>query len=206
MVHKSSSCHTVEDLDVGSTVLAYNDTQSLSGFHCAALFVDKLLSDGKLTITPSKNVFRELRRTGGHVNSVKALTDGLADVCALDCCVWSHLRRTKPTLLRSLRPLKGGLLGPHPVQPVVASKRLSPELCKRITAAFVSLNQQVLAGLHVSHYAVVTDSHYAPIRQQLSKSVCVKRMLSQIADSDTFESTPSAAADADVTKDSEDRE
>ena len=201
MVRAQSSCRTANDLDIGSTVLAYNDTGSLSGFHCVAFFVDKLIREKKV-VAASQKLFHSLTGTGGHAKSVKAVADGIADVCALDCCVWSNLRRTNPASLRSLRPLKDGLLGPHPVQPVVASKRLSPELCKRITAAFVSLTQHVLAEANMSHYTAITEDHYAAVRKQLNNSTSVKSMLAQIAASETSRATP----DAVVTGDTEDHE
>ena len=197
MVNVSSSCRTVDDLDIGSTVLAYNDLGSLSGFHCVAFFVDKLIRERKL-VAASPKLFRSLKCSGGHVKSVKAVADGLADVCALDCCVWSNLRRTDSASLRSLRPLKGGLLGPHPVQPVVASKRLSPGLIKRITAAFVSLTQPVLTGANMSHYTAITEDYYAVIRKQLDNSTSVKHMLAQIAASETSQATADAVVEDDT--------
>ena len=49
--------------------------------------------------------FNEILITGAHVGSAQALAEGAADVAAIDCVTWAHLRRHRQDLTKGLRVL-----------------------------------------------------------------------------------------------------
>jgi ABC-type phosphate/phosphonate transport system substrate-binding protein len=154
--------------DLRGCALAYNDKQSLSGYHCVEFRVYDEIAGPSGADLPLGPFFGRSLCTGGHAKSVAAVKRGDADVCALDCAVRDALMRNDPEALSGLRPLAGGRLGPHPAQPVVASTRLPAELRQRIADAFVRLESELLRGMHSLGYRSVTDATYARIREKLA--------------------------------------
>ncbi|MBN9079634.1 MAG: phosphate ABC transporter substrate-binding protein [Rhizobiales bacterium 65-79] len=67
---------------------AYNGTDSMSGY--LALERDLAALGERMTIFP------ETLETGGHRASIKAVAEGLADVCAIDCRSWDMAKRFEP--------------------------------------------------------------------------------------------------------------
>jgi len=157
MVRRDSPYNCVADLE--NSIFAYNDEQSLSGFHC----VEFLLEEEKM----KTHFFRKTIATGGHAKSLVAVQNGVADVCALDCCVWQHLLQTDPDKLKNIRPLSDGRLGPHPAQPIVASNRVSVEIQDRIRKAFIALSPLLLSSINAESYITVSDQDYQRIRMKL---------------------------------------
>lgn len=63
--------------------------------------------------------------TGAHVDSVRAVQDGRADVASIDGVTWAHLRRLAPELVAGLHEIGHG---PRvPTLPVVAGPRLGDD-------------------------------------------------------------------------------
>jgi len=63
--------------------------------------------------------FSEMVVTGGHEASVRAVAGGDADVAAIDCVTWAHLRNLRPHAVRGLRVL--GWTEPSPGLPLITS-------------------------------------------------------------------------------------
>lgn len=75
----------------GCTV-AFNSRDSMSG--CLAL---------RLVFAPYQAAFASAIETGSHVASLKAVQDGTADVCAIDCVTVALLRKHRPSALEGLQ-------------------------------------------------------------------------------------------------------
>jgi ABC-type phosphate/phosphonate transport system substrate-binding protein len=68
--------------------LAYNGSDSMSGY--LALKRDLNAAGGSMTM------FGETVETGGHRASIRAVAEGLADICAVDCRSWDLAKRFEP--------------------------------------------------------------------------------------------------------------
>lgn len=73
---------------------AVNNPDSMSGMLALKLVFAPLASQGRF--------FGEVIETGGHVNSLTAVRDGRADVCAIDAVCVGLARRHRPDLLDGL--------------------------------------------------------------------------------------------------------
>lgn len=124
-VHRDSDVTTLHHLQ--HRTFAYNDGASLSGYHCLRFFLQSYCSscgsgsglddapDHALTLP----VFSRIMATGGHLQSLKAVSAGLADTCCIDCEVLARLRSASAsdpalaTLLATVRPINLPLTGPR---------------------------------------------------------------------------------------------
>ncbi|MFW9259508.1 phosphate/phosphite/phosphonate ABC transporter substrate-binding protein [Nostoc sp. CALU 546] len=136
-------------------------------------FVDKLSTSGylmplatfkKLGIDDNRN-FAQVLYAGSHSNSMAALEDGIVDAAATN--ISSYLKRQKTG---KLTPQNSRILwesAPIPNSPIVVSKKLSPELIKRLKQAFISSPEglQDIIGTESAGYTLVTPSDYTPIEQ-----------------------------------------
>ncbi|MHC0066497.1 substrate-binding domain-containing protein [Nostoc sp. UIC 10890] len=136
-------------------------------------FVDKLSTSGylmplatfkKLGIDDNRN-FAQVLYAGSHSNSMAALEDGIVDAAATN--ISSYLKRQKNG---KLTPQNSKILwesAPIPNSPIVVSKKLSPELIKRLKQAFISSPEglQDIIGTESAGYTLVTPSDYTPIEQ-----------------------------------------
>lgn len=68
--------------------LAYNSTDSMSGYICLGWDLS-LLGE-------NLDIFSEYIETGGHRNSIIAVAQGRADVAAVDCLTWQLAKRFEP--------------------------------------------------------------------------------------------------------------
>ena len=99
VVRRNSTIRTLKDLR--GSVFAFNDETSLSGFHCVRYWHSRFVDHSRVPF------FSSCIRTGGHVNSLKALLSGRADVAAIEnlkqiqprisTCVHFHLNCELPT-------------------------------------------------------------------------------------------------------------
>lgn len=95
------------DLVGGS--LAYNDERSLSGLWALAA---RLAEGGR-----DWSFFGDVRRSGGHLQSLALLSAGDVDVAAIDSIVFERVCAQQPELCKGLRRLEA--LGPFPSPPLV---------------------------------------------------------------------------------------
>lgn len=163
VVRKGAKIAAPEDLR--GRVLAYNDDESLSGYHIAKFWLvargetgaffsstlasvsDTVFFGGALrlplthTCTPCRCCLQ-----GGHELSARLVASGAADVCAVDIVVWKRLCRTKPALVAQLACLDSPAfrLPVVPIQPFVVAKRLPADVKARLRTALVGLQHHVL--------------------------------------------------------------
>jgi ABC-type phosphate/phosphonate transport system substrate-binding protein len=202
-VRSDSAYLTFEELR-GST-FAFNDETSLSGYYCMKFFLLAYNDMMKLNMSP---FFSKAIRTGAHVNSIDAVLQGRAEVLALDCNVLEALQgdaagREKlrglraisvPPLQRSLaataaaasagsyRVSSDGLLGPHPTQPLVVSRRLSADLVAAITAALLCVPSDAMGGIRSQRYVAVDASYYDGITAMIGACEGVNLLAAAIED------------------------
>jgi ABC-type phosphate/phosphonate transport system substrate-binding protein len=76
---------------------AVNNVDSNSGMNLLRAAIAPLADGGRF--------FGAIITTGGHAASVRAVAGGDADVAAIDCVTWAHLRHLRPYETRGLRVL-----------------------------------------------------------------------------------------------------
>src|SRR5215210_8662096 len=107
---------------------AYNDACSLSGYYS---LLNKLAESGA-----DESFFDNILCSGSHLNSIEAVLGGEADAAAIDSNVLRIRFREAPALRNKLRVIESW--GPYPIQPVVVSSALHPDLKQRLRAALLS--------------------------------------------------------------------
>ena len=110
---------------------AYNDSCSLSGYYS---LLNKLTESGT-----DESFFDNVFCSGSHLNSIEAVLNSRADAAAIDSNVLRIRLREAPALRKELRVIESW--GPYPIQPVVVSSALRPDLKQRLHAAFLSTEQ-----------------------------------------------------------------
>jgi ABC-type phosphate/phosphonate transport system substrate-binding protein len=81
-------------------IAAVNAQDSMSGMLALKAVVAPLAKSARF--------FASTKWTGSHVASLRALQQGLADVCAIDCVTVAHVRRAMPELLSGLFEIARG--------------------------------------------------------------------------------------------------
>src|SRR6476469_7540041 len=104
-------------LIAASKTLWYNNPGSNSGYN---LFRHRLLKAGH-----HSNFFGKVIQSGSHQRSIRWVVEGLADCSAIDSTVLEQELRDSPELSNNLRVVES--IGPCPMPPVVAAKRLGWE-------------------------------------------------------------------------------
>lgn len=159
VVSSSSRATRIEDLR-GRT-WAFNDPCSWSGY------LNLLRRLRNACGTP---LFRVLRESGSHLESVRLVAAGEVDGAAIDSNALALLLRREPALAGRLRILESW--GPHPIQPVVVSSRMPETLADRIALALCSMHldhrlAEILRSFGVERFAPVSDNDYASERGAL---------------------------------------
>ncbi|MEO6624874.1 MAG: PhnD/SsuA/transferrin family substrate-binding protein, partial [Burkholderiaceae bacterium] len=95
VVRADDSSADMEDLR-GRRV-AFNGTESQSGYNSLRALVAPLARNGQF--------FGARLQTGAHVESVKAVRDGKADVASIDCVSLAGFRRYAPDVVQDVRVL-----------------------------------------------------------------------------------------------------
>jgi phosphonate transport system substrate-binding protein len=129
VVRNDAPIHAFSELEGGSW--AYNDACSLSGYYS---LLNKLAESGA-----DESFFGNILCSGSHLNSIEAVLGGEADAAAIDSNVLRIRFREAPALRNKLRVIESW--GPYPIQPVVVSSALHPDLKQRLRAALLSTEQ-----------------------------------------------------------------
>lgn len=158
MVHRSANVHQLSDLR--SHVSAINDRHSMSGMLALKLMFAPLARAG--------DFFARTVETGSHLNSLQAVQQGRADVCAIDAVCLAMAKRYRPELLEGLTELARSPSAPG--LPMVTSLRRSAEeigrLRRALEAAFADSTLEharealFLAGasvLDIDDYAIILN-------------------------------------------------
>jgi phosphonate transport system substrate-binding protein len=161
LVRQDSPIKTLKDLK--GKRIAFVDKLSTSGY-LMPLFTFK-----KLGIDYQRD-FTQVIYAGSHSKSMDALEDGIVDAAATN--ISSYLKRQKSGKLTPQNTRIIWESAPIPNSLIVVSKKLSPELIKRLKQAFISSPEGLedIIGTESAGYTLVTASDYAPI-EQLRKDI-----------------------------------
>jgi phosphate/phosphite/phosphonate ABC transporter binding protein len=151
IVRDDAPARTFSDLQGSSW--AYNDAASLSGYYG---LLDKLAESGMDEI-----FFEAVSCSGSHLNSIDAVLRGQADAAAIDSNVLRLQLRKTPALAGKLRVIESW--GPYPIQPVVVSSTLHPELKHRLRTAFLTTTEDERTRRALRRFGL---SRFVPVAQQ----------------------------------------
>jgi phosphonate transport system substrate-binding protein len=154
VVRNDAPIHAFSELQGGSW--AYNDACSLSGYYS---LLNKLEEAGA-----DESFFDNILCSGSHLNSIEAVLSGEADAAAIDSNVLRMRFRVAPALRNKLRVIESW--GPYPIQPVVVSSALNPELKQRLHATVLATEQdqqtrQTLKQFGLSRFVTVGQVDYS---------------------------------------------
>ena len=154
VVRNDAPIHAFSELQGGSW--AYNDACSLSGYYC---LLSKLAKSGT-----DESFFENILCSGSHLNSIEAVLNGRADAAAIDSNVLRIRFREAPALRKMLRVIESW--GPYPIQPIVVSSALQPELKQRLRTAFLVTEQdqqtrRTLKQFGLSHFVAADQRNYS---------------------------------------------
>jgi phosphonate transport system substrate-binding protein len=156
IVARGSNAKAFDDL--GGTVWAYNDRASLSGWYCLLV---QLAARGL-----DLDFFGGCVPSGSHLASIDAVASGMVEAAAVDSNALAQRVRADPDIGRRIRVLE--TWGPHPIQPVVASTRLSSSLQAGVASALLAIAPVVEIGL--VGFRQVDESFYEAERERLSQA------------------------------------
>lgn len=118
--------------------LAYNDTQSQSGYNALRALVAKA--------PEPRPFFAATLHTGAHYQSLAAVHSGRADLAAVDAVTWVHAQRSHPHWAAELRVV--GETAPYPGLPLITARQTP---------------QVVLQALRRALYALATEPAWAAV-------------------------------------------
>jgi ABC-type phosphate/phosphonate transport system substrate-binding protein len=142
---------------------SFNDPDSHSGYLVVLYHL--------ATMRENAGFFSHVVEAGSHQRSIRLVAGGEVDASAIDSQVLAVELREHPELRSKLRVV--GSLGPSPIQPVVAAKRLPVGLKQELTAVLTDMHHDPVAreALHygfVKRFDMVADADYDPIRSMLA--------------------------------------
>jgi phosphonate transport system substrate-binding protein len=158
VVHRDAPFRSFDDLR--GARFAFNEPESQSGF---GVVRDRLARGGH-----AFDGFARFVRVGFHERALSMIASRAIDAAAIDEHVLMIAKRDDPSLDEELCTLE--VLGPSPIQPVVASRRLDASLRAALRVALVSLADDVeiareMQRSFVARYVSVDDAHYEPVRR-----------------------------------------
>jgi phosphonate transport system substrate-binding protein len=154
VVRNDAPIHAFSELEGGSW--AYNDACSLSGYYS---LLNKLAESDV-----DETFFHNLFCSGSHLDSIEAVLSGEADAAAIDSNVLRIRLRAEPALRSKLRVIESW--GPFPIQPVVVSSALHPDLKQRLRAAFLATEGDqrtlhILKEFGLTRFVVIGQGDYS---------------------------------------------
>ena len=109
VVRASSGVSSLDALRGG--VCGFNSRDSQSGYNALRAAIAPIAGGGRF--------FERTFETGAHVESIEAVRNGGADVCAVDCVTWALLVRHRPSALVGLDVIR--YIEPAPGLPFVTA-------------------------------------------------------------------------------------
>jgi phosphonate transport system substrate-binding protein len=154
IVPASSEAHSLAELR--GRRFAFTDELSFSG----RAYVVKLLSE---TGDVPDRFFGRVLFTRNHDRSIRAVASGIVDGAAVHGTVFDHHLRREPELAQRIRVIHRS--PPFGAMPVVASRRLSPELRERLRQVLLELASDpegaaALEALDIDGFAVPPPQLY----------------------------------------------
>jgi phosphate/phosphite/phosphonate ABC transporter binding protein len=144
-------------------VFAYSDPRSNSGYVAPAYQLAK-------TGIEIHNFFRLMIHAGIHERSIEAVTNGLADVAAVDEYIWVEYLKLHPEIASTVYEIER--FGPFPFTPIVAGRAVSPEAIARLQRALLSFSQQsdnarLLQAFGLDGFVTKQASFFDPIAKMM---------------------------------------
>jgi phosphonate transport system substrate-binding protein len=160
IVRRDSPCHAFADLRGRSW--AFNEPHSQSGHGITRHY---LLEQGETNV-----YFGQVVEAGSHEAAIRLVASGEVDASAIDSHVLAVACRDHPELAGRLRIIHA--LGPSPIQPVVAARRVPDSLKAELRALLLGLaadpaGRAVLGDGLIDRYVPAEDCTYEPIRDML---------------------------------------
>jgi ABC-type phosphate/phosphonate transport system substrate-binding protein len=137
------------------SVVAINEPISNSGMNLLRAAIAPLARDGKF--------FSEVRFTGGHLPSIKAVHDGEADVASIDTVTWGMLAQHRPEMLEGVRILAETPSGPGlPLITRLAASDEEVDALRKAIADTISdpLQADALHALGLTGIEILGDDDY----------------------------------------------
>ncbi len=139
---------------------AVNERDSNSGSNLLRAAIAPLARHGRF--------FSSVELTGGHLASVRAVTGGRADVAAIDCVSYAHIRRFSPELTARLRILD--FTPSSPGLPYVTARANDAALVSALHAALAQVQADpalaaVREALLLTGVDFAVDENYVEVRQ-----------------------------------------
>src|SRR5262245_20936065 len=139
-----------------ATTVAVNSDDSLSGW----------VSLRAATVGTDQPWPGPIRWTGGHLNSVRAVRDGAAELASIDELTWAHIRRQFPDLTDGLHVVGRGPWIPSP--PVVTTSGRVEELRQAFSAAMTDpATRAARAELLLAGFVALESAEYDRLPQEL---------------------------------------
>ena len=141
--------------DLRGRRVALNADNSQSGRNALRAAVAPLAHDGRF--------FGGSILTGRHRASAKAVVDGAADLCAIDCVSWALLRRHEPERTQGLRAI--GWTASAPGLPLITGLASNLPAIRAAVAAVMVDPGLVPAreAMLIEAVEILSDADYAPI-------------------------------------------
>ena len=145
--------------DLRGLAWAYNNAGSHSGYN--------VVRHHLLELAETRGFFGRVILSGAHQRSIQMILDGAIDASGIDSGVLELETARRPELAAALRTI--GVIGPSPIPPVVAARRLDPALRARLRELFLGMSadpegRAVLAEGRMTGFVPVQDADYDPIR------------------------------------------
>jgi phosphonate transport system substrate-binding protein len=151
-----SNSNFITFADLAGKTLCYNDLGSNSGYN--------LLRHRLKQESYPPTFFGQTIASGSHQRSIQWVIKGLADCAAIDSTVLEQTLRDSSELATQIKIIES--IGPCPMPPIVAAKRLGEATIQRMQAALLQPDaplQQAMAQAQIQRYTAVTSDDYDPI-------------------------------------------
>lgn len=137
--------------DFRGRTVAYNSTDSQSGYNGLRALIAPLAQDGKF--------FGAAMASGAHYQSLKLIRSGQADIAAIDSISMELLRRAQPQALEGLKII--GRTAAVPGLPLITAAGTPPEQVEILRAgARAMLDEAVSDRLLIGDFSLVPRSAY----------------------------------------------
>lgn len=156
IVRKGTEARSLEELRGAKA--AINEPDSNSGVNLFRASVAPLARNGRF--------FSSVFETGGHRNSIDAVTAGIADVAAIDCVTYGNTLRFDPERLSGVRVLAETVKGPG-LPFITRASATDTEIALLRRALEKAVAEPALAeacdALSLKGFAVLSDADYQPL-------------------------------------------
>lgn len=144
--------------DLRGSRAVFNGPDSQSGMNAFRFEVAKLASGAPF--------FSSVRESGGHLASLRAVAEGVADIASVDAVCWGLACQELPALTDRLRSI--GHTASVPGLPLVSSLSFSDAEAETIAGTVQSVFEDVTLAedrsrLLICGYSPISDADYAPI-------------------------------------------